>query len=471
MDEKKQRSQFKHVIILGILLLILLSGLAIFWVERGIEFAPVTLTDFHVKTTVEHVFDQGAYDLDTDELAALLPNLDQDIQLYLNTHPQQNFTFYLELTQWQLIDELEEDKLIKTLRPLQEISSVSTDIEGIESFEAMTFYHAGTYTYRISQSAPLDSFYSDEMNWNLDMSSFYITVIVIEDEAEEVLQATIIYEQTPIFTNELVIDIEEQLSSAFALLRAQQFLEMQDVLEEMLQEMVATRGGTQIGISYFCLTTRRQISINGDQFFNAASTSKLPTHMMVAEAVHQGRITWDSDVTFLATHREGGTGILQNSIRVGDTVPVSQLIELSITHSDNIAHHMLASAFAGRGQERRNVFFERYLLGQTPPTTNSLTSDQLMTLLRILYEGRYEIEEYEIIIAHMSNTIWTDRLYTEITADYLSHIIGTFNGFTHDAGIFHLTHPYILVVMTNGVDARFISEVSDAVFELHYAFE
>ena len=465
MDENNQRSVRKRVIILGTLLMVLLlGGLAILFMNSGIEFAPVTLTGFQVRTSVEHVFDQGAYDLDADELTTLLPNLERDIQTYLNDYLYQNFTFYLELVDWQPLHELEEDALL-------EVSSVTIHIEGIETFEAMTFYHAGTYIYKISQSAMLEESNVNEMSFILDASSFYMIVTVTEDEEAQVLHASISYEEAPIFTNELVINIETQITSALASLHAEQFLEMHDILEEMLQEMVEARGGTRIGISYFCLTTRRQISIGGDQSFNAASTSKLPTHMMVAEAYHQGRLTWDSDVTFLDEHRESGTGILQNSIRIGDTVSVSRLMELSITHSDNIAHHMLANTFVGGGQARRDAFFEHYLPDQTPPTTNSLTADQLMTLLRILYEGRYEIAGYGIIIEHMSNTIWTDRLYTETTADYLSHIIGTFDGFVHDAGIFHLEHPYILVVMTSGVGARFISEVSDAVFELHYVFQ
>ena len=477
--EWKRRRVRRRVIIPGILLLLLLGigGLALFLMDGGIQFEPVTIDGFEVTTTFEQVFDQGEYDLDAGELAALLPGLTRNVQAHQNVEAHQNFTFYLELVDMQLMHEFEADELAKILTPLPEMISITIDTEGTATFEEITFYHAGTFTYRIYQSAMLVASELDESeaeypySWNLDESYFHMMVTVTEDEAYEVLRASIEYQETPIFTNELIIYIEDQITPALALLRAQQFLEMHDDLEIVLQEMVETRGGTRIGISYLCLTTGRQISINGDRLFNAASTSKLPTHMMVADAVHSGRITWDSHVAFSSAHREGGTGILQNSIRIGDTVPASRLIELSITHSDNIAHHMLAGGFVGRGQDRRNAFFSRYLSGQTVPTTNSLTADHLMTLLRILYEGRYEVEGYRIIIEHMSNTIWTDRLYTETTADYVSHIIGTFNGFTHDAGIFHLEHPYILVVMTSGVGARFISEVSDAVFEFHHAFQ
>jgi len=241
---------------------------------------------------------------------------------------------------------------------------------------------------------------------------------------------------------------------------------MHDDLEDILQSMVDSRGG-QIGISYLCLTTNRHISINGDALFNAASTSKLPTHMMIADAVHSGTITWDSYVTFDPSHHEGGTGILQNSIRPGDTVTVGRLVELSIVYSDNIAHNMLSSAFVGRGRERMNAFFNRYLPTETTDGTNHLTPNQLMQLLQILHEGQDEVDGYRRIIEHMSNTAWMDRLYSVRTSNYLSHIIGTFGSYAHDAGIFHLEHPYILVVMTNAVGGDFISDISHAVFDLH----
>ena len=471
---KNRRRLRKWLIIAGALFLLLFRGLAT--LNSRTEFSPVTIDGFEVFITFNHIFDQGEHTLDANELAELLPNLSYDVQTHLDRYINQdgqvqNFTFYLELMDVQLTQDIPNNELAEGEWPLPETVSVTVDAEGKANFEDITFYHAGIFTYRIYQSFTSISSESDFDRWNPDESYFYITVIVTEDEEDGVLRAHIEEQETLVFTNELIIDIQEQITSALAALRPQQFSEMQDDLEIMLQEMVATRGGDQIGISYLCLTTGRQISINGDQFFNAASTSKLPTHMMVADDVHHGRITWNSSVTFTSADYESGTGILQHSIQVGDAITASQLLELSITHSDNIAHHMLARGFTGQGQARRNAFFSRYLPGQTPPTNNSLTTDQLMTLLQILYEGRYHIEGYEIIIEHMSNTTWNDRLYTDMTADHLSHIIGTFYGYTHDAGIFHLEHPYILVVMTNGIGTSFISDVSDAVFALHYAFQ
>ena len=473
----KRRKTLKRAVVLGVPLLVLLVGFVIFLLDREIVFEPVTIDGFEVTTTFEQIFDQGEYDLDDDELIALLPDLNHDAQVSIDSYADQSFIFYLELVDMQLEHEFKGDELTEVERSLPEIISVTIDTEGTATFEEITFYHAGVFTYKIYQSTTLIPSELDEdeaiqsYSWNLDESHFNIIVTITEDEEAKILYANIEHQGNPVFTNVFVINIQEQITPALVLLREQQFLEMHDYLEIMLQEMVDAGGGTRIGISYLCLTTGRQISINGDRIFNAASTSKLPTHMMVADAVHNGVITWDSRVTFGNAHREGGTGILQNSVRIGDAVEASRLIELSITHSDNIAHHMLADGFVGRGNDRRNAFFGRYLPGQTPPTTNSLTSNQLLTLLRILYEGQDEREGYRIIIDHMSNTIWTDRLYTEQTAHYLSHIIGTFNGYTHDAGIFHLEHPYILVVMTSGVGVGFISEVSDAVFELHYEFQ
>ena len=246
--------------------------------------------------------------------------------------------------------------------------------------------------------------------------------------------------------------------------------EMHHDIETALRRMQA--GRNNIGISYLCLTTGRRISVNGGRVFNAASTSKLPTHMMVAEAVHEGRASWNDRITFTEADREGGTGILQGSIRAGDLVETRRLLELSIRHSDNIAHNMLSRRYTGQGATRRRAFFARYLPGQRVEEANRLSPNQLTTMLRILYDGQNEIPGYRTIMSHMSNTAWRDRLYTPRTRNHLSHIIGSFGGYVHDAGIFHLDdHPYVLTVMTNGVGGRFISDVSDEVFRIHRRFE
>ena len=239
-------------------------------------------------------------------------------------------------------------------------------------------------------------------------------------------------------------------------------------LRAELQKSVYERSG-QIGISFFCLTTGKHFSINGDQLFFGASTAKFPNSLMIADMVDEGILDWDHQVVYEAKHYEGGTGILQNHIQIGDAYPLDELMKLSLVHSDNIAHLMLSSAFATVHENRAQYITERYLPGADTDGTFYYSPNQMMKLLLALYIGKEENSGYAKIYEHMSSSMFHSFLNTPSTRNHIAHKIGLCCGNYHDIGIFSAKHPYILVVMTYQTpDAiNYISRVSDLVWSLN----
>jgi len=243
---------------------------------------------------------------------------------------------------------------------------------------------------------------------------------------------------------------------------------MQDELEIRLHEMVKQTSGI-VGLSYYCLVTDRHIEVNANGRFFAASTIKLPTHMIVAELVRDGRLSWDQQLTFTSKDFRDGSGILKHSIQPGHTFTVAELMIYSIAYSDNIAHWLLFHTFSDRQQLTRSIF-NRYLPGEPVVGRLIMTPNQLTKIFRVLYRDKDQIEGYSMILEHMMNTSWTNRFATEVADGCVAHTPGWTDPYSHDSGIFFTEHPYILVVMTSGVPAApdFLSEVSDMVFELHH---
>ena len=241
-----------------------------------------------------------------------------------------------------------------------------------------------------------------------------------------------------------------------------------EALRTELQRSVSNNGG-HIGISFYCLTTGGHISINGDQLFFGASTSKFPTSLMIADMIEEGVLSWDQQVSYQPHYYEGGTGVLQQRVRVGDSYPIDQLMKLTLVESDNIAHRMLSSLFTSTHETRVKYIFNRYLPSEQTDGTNHFTPNQMTKMLATLYNGKEENSSYAKIYEHMSSSIYHSFLNTPATRNHIAHKIGLNGAYYNDIGIFSARYPYILVVMTYQVPdpIGYIGRVSDLVWSLN----
>lgn len=238
------------------------------------------------------------------------------------------------------------------------------------------------------------------------------------------------------------------------------------------------RNNPNIGISYFCLTTGRHLSFNGDQRFFAASTIKLSAHMLVAEAIHRGELDWENVVTITEADMIGSadSGVLPDSgVGPGSQMRMFDLLWYSVRYSDNLAFTALmrqalphATHF---GMYFTDAVHERFLPGATSTGRHRISPNEQTEILRQLYMGRHEIQGYNYIIDFMRNTPWNWRFNTDLTTNHVAHIPGWTMPYQNDSGIFFTNNPYILVVYTRGVGGEpFLTEVSEAVFNINIQY-
>ena len=63
-------------------------------------------------------------------------------------------------------------------------------------------------------------------------------------------------------------------------------------------------------------------------------------------------------------------------------------------------------------------------------------------------------------LSYLENTIYNDRISSELPSNIvIAHKIGTETGAIHDIGIIYANKPFILAVMSKGVDENIAPEV------------
>ena len=321
--------------------------------------------------------------------------------------------------------------------------------------------------------------------------SIFFGLRSFNDEREDVMKYEYNFEENTLHSDydieenmKKMKDVKNNLSIATdqkresAEVEAEQNLVMLAELEAFLNEQIDQTFG-RIGLSYLCLTTGRQIKINADDLFFSASTIKLPTHMMIAESVQEGLLSWDQLLTVEQSDWLGGSGILQYHVNIDQKLTLYEVMRHSIVYSDNLAHRMLTRTLIPGFQHEyvgldnsdwhlTTAVFNRFF-GESPTGRMMISPNHLTEIFRVLYNNQDQIEGYRMILEQMMNTSWEDRFSTSLVEGLMAHTPGWTDPYHHDSGIFFTDRPYVLVIMTSGVaDApNFLSNISDLIFEFH----
>ncbi|MGM0123220.1 beta-lactamase class A [Enterococcus sp. AZ194] len=220
-----------------------------------------------------------------------------------------------------------------------------------------------------------------------------------------------------------------------------------------------------IGISFYDVTTSRELSLNGDTEFKAASTSKVALALLIADKIQEGELSLDTQLYYTADDYEDGTGYIINH-EIEKSYSVELLMNYMLVYSDNIATNMLYREVGDR-EEARKQFRDNYL-PDLNVNGNQLTANQARDLLLHLHENYEANPVYIKIMEWLKQTDFPIRLATNQTSDFLAHKIGSVDNGVHDIGFFDTEHPYILTVYSKGLpnaEAE-LSSLSDQIYQL-----
>lgn len=267
-----------------------------------------------------------------------------------------------------------------------------------------------------------------------------------------------------------------------------------DSLREAILTRVASSPGATVAVSYRDLESGGTLDINADTSFHAASTMKVPVMIEVLRRSQQGAFSLDQGVLLvneftsladgspftLIASEDGDTALYR---RVGQRVPIRELMRRMITLSSNLATNQLIELVGANkvttgarqlGASRISVLrgvedskaFERGMI-------NTTTSADLAVLLAAIEEGKVlspasSVEMRDILLAQEFN----EKIPAGLPAGTrVAHKTGEITAVSHDAAIVYPPgrKPYVIVVLTRGLrdskeSAALIADISRIVW-------
>ena len=268
-----------------------------------------------------------------------------------------------------------------------------------------------------------------------------------------------------------------------------------EVLESKIRALVNASGAETVAVAFRDLQTGRELLINPNVSFHAASTMKVPVMLEVYRQAREGKLSLEERLpvknefksiadgsTFSVSPADDSELTLYK--KVGGTETVRELMRLMITESSNLATDIIIERVSParvmdlmrrmgardikvlRGVEDGKAF-ERGL-------NNTTTARDLLVLLRAIAEGRAVSREAS---KEMTDILLEQKFNGGIPAGLpagvrVAHKTGSITKIEHDAGIVFLKDrkPYVLVVLVRGIADekrahKLIADISRAVYE------
>lgn len=221
---------------------------------------------------------------------------------------------------------------------------------------------------------------------------------------------------------------------------------------------------------YYNLKTKEYYLDNGDKWFTAASTTKVPIAMLYYDKVNSKEVTFDTTYLYKSSDYEEGDGMTAYTYDAGDSIPLSFLLEQIIENSDNTATNVLTNALGGREKYIGDTlkYVDEKIGLQVPQNfyDENITSAKYgLGIMNYIYNHP---EEYAGLIDQMTRSSYGSYLKKYISDYDVAHKYGSYEGNVHDYGIVYGKEPYLIGVFTKSVpDAEeLIANISLQVLDL-----
>jgi len=263
-------------------------------------------------------------------------------------------------------------------------------------------------------------------------------------------------------------------------------------LESRVRELI-TASGAEVAVAYRTLDGSRELLIDPDKPFHAASTMKVPVMIELFRQAHEGRLSLDDRLPIrneFHSLADGSTFALSVGddsdaevyAAVGQTLTLRQLCEAMITVSSNFAANLLieklgvaniqhtVKALGGDGmQVLRGVEDQKaFDLG----LNNTTTALGLLVLLqRVAHGTAVDAQSDAAMIEILKRQKFNDAIPAGVPPGMpVAHKTGNITRIHHDAAIVFAQRPYVLVVLVRGIEdqkksAALMAGLSKAVYE------
>ncbi len=262
-----------------------------------------------------------------------------------------------------------------------------------------------------------------------------------------------------------------------------------------IEKLITTSGAEVVGVAVYDLDTKQTLLINERVSLHAASTMKLPVMMEIFRQIEEKKLSLREPIEVknkFFSIVDGSEYHLNKADdsdeevyrRIGQKMPLLELVEHMITWSSNLATNLLIERVTPekvmklmgelgandirvlRGVEDQKAF--------DAGRNNTTTAYDLMLLLRLIAENKFKSKRAcEKMVEILSGQHFNEGIPAGLpTATRVAHKTGDITKHNHDAGIVYPSNgkPYVIVVLTKGIadhkrSSKLIADISRVVFQ------
>ncbi|OPY57616.1 MAG: D-alanyl-D-alanine carboxypeptidase [Pelotomaculum sp. PtaU1.Bin035] len=218
---------------------------------------------------------------------------------------------------------------------------------------------------------------------------------------------------------------------------------------EELQQLIAS---DDISWCFLDLKTGEKVGNNIDKEMQIASLSKLSVLYVVMSQIKEDKMDWEDEIVFKSEDYTTGSGILQETIEEGDSYSIRELCRLLLEKSDNISYRMLMRTI---GQDVVKEKLNAEGMSIRFDDGNYMSASSVALLLKKIWElvisGKNNFAE---VLGWMASSSYRNGIPAALSSGCLAaNKEGNISGSVlADSAIILAPCPYILVIITNGID-------------------
>lgn len=217
------------------------------------------------------------------------------------------------------------------------------------------------------------------------------------------------------------------------------------------------------------LDTGFSYGLNQEQIMPAASLVKLPVMAAMFSAEESGDLEFYEEHTLRTSDKVEGSGSL-SSRPEGYKVSYEELVRLMGQESDNSAFRISRNLVGV--SEIREILRDAEM-NNTSIEENVTNAAEIANFYLNLWEGNLiDTDNRDTMLEYLTDTIYEDWISLGVPDSIrVAHKYGTLENVVNDAGIVFSSEPYILVVLSSGVERQEADIVIPEISRMIYEFE
>lgn len=199
---------------------------------------------------------------------------------------------------------------------------------------------------------------------------------------------------------------------------------------------------------YYNLEEKKYYFYNENTYFTAASTIKVPVAMLYYDKINEGELSSSNTLLYNSDDYEAGDGSTAADYSVGESIPISYLLEQTIVNSDNTALNILMHNIGYRKCKEEITKYSDVELTEDFYSSNVANVSYYYDVLQYLYQNT---DKYSELIEYMKISSAGGYLKANLPQYEVAHKYGSYDGYVHDYGIIYGKNTYLIGVFTKEI--------------------